>query len=68
VAIDAAREDRVRRLAATQGLLIVESANPRSVDDEDAVYVLVRDVAEADSAFANGYGMTLSDVERALNP
>lgn len=63
--IDAAREDKARRQAAAQGLLLVDSANPRGVDD-DAVYVLVRDIAQADSAFENGYGMTLLDVERAL--
>ena len=32
----------------------------KPADDDYELYVLVRDAAEADSAFENGYGMTLS--------
>jgi hypothetical protein len=67
VAIDEAREDQARQLAAVQGLSLVRSRSRDRADDDYELYVLVRDVAEADSAFENGYGMTLMDVEKALN-
>ena len=65
--IDEAREDRARQLAAVQGLSLVRSRSRNRADDDYELYVLVRDAAEADSPFENGYGMTLVDVEKALN-
>ena len=58
--IDEAREDRARQLAAVQGLSLVRSRSRNRANDDYELYVLVRDAAEADSAFENGYGMTLS--------
>ena len=67
MAIDQAREDRARQLAAAQGLQLVKSPSRHPGDDNDELYVLTHDAAAAESAFDNGYGMTLLDVERALN-
>jgi hypothetical protein len=67
MAIDQAREDRARQLAAAQGLQLVKSPSRNPGDDNYELYVLTQDAAAADSAFDNGYGMTLLDVERALN-
>ena len=67
MAIDHAREDRARQLAAAQGLQLVKSPSRHPGDDTYELYVLTRDAAAADSAFDNGDGMTLLDVERALN-
>jgi hypothetical protein len=67
MAIDQAREDRARQLAAAHGLQLMKSPSRNPGDDNYAPYVLTHDAAAADSAFDNGYGMTLLDVERALN-
>ena len=67
MAIDQAREDRARQLAAAQGLQLVKSPSRKPGDDNYELYVLTHDAATAGSAFDNGYGMTLLDVERALN-
>jgi hypothetical protein len=67
VVIDAAREDRAQRLATAQGLSLVRSRSRDSTDKDYGLYVLVRDAAAADLAFEGGYGMTLGDVEQALN-
>ena len=67
MAIDQAREDRARQLAAAQGLQLVKSPSRNPGDDNYELYVLTHDAAAADAAFDNGYGMTLLDVERALN-
>jgi hypothetical protein len=67
VTSDEAREDRARWLAAAHGLLLVRSPSWNRADDDYELYVLVRDAAQVDSTFENGYGMTLVDVERALN-
>lgn len=71
MAIDEAREDRARRLAAAQGLQLVKSPtrNPDDDNDDDnyELYVLTRDAAEVGDAFKDGYGMTLLDIEKALH-
>ena len=67
MAIDERREDRARQLAAAQGLQLVKSPSQNPGDDNYEQYVLTRDVTGADSAFDSGYGMTLPDIERALN-
>lgn len=74
-----ARENRLRRMADRQGLLLVKSRrrDPRALDYGQ--YVLVEDTAgnreglgrqrggqAAISDFANGHGRSLDDIERVL--
>jgi hypothetical protein len=68
------RENRLRRVAQRQGLLLVKSRrrDPRAHDF--GLYALVRDTAGnllpdnqvAISAFANGEGVTLDEIEKEL--
>ena len=71
---DRKREDRVRRVARSRGLILRKSRR-RNVSEADyGLYVLVEDSAgnqrpgaqAAKSAFADGEGMTLLEVEEAL--
>jgi hypothetical protein len=70
------RENRLRRMAKRQGYLLVKSRrrDPRAIDF--GLYVLVGDTRgnrvgryggqAAISAFANGKGMTLDEIEKSL--
>jgi hypothetical protein len=70
------RENRLRRVAERQGILLVKSRrrDPRALDY--GLYVLVPDTAKnrtpyggqaAVSALARGEGMTIDAIETALN-
>lgn len=74
---DKVRENKFRRAAERQGLLLVKSRrrDPRACDY--GMYVLVDDTAgnrvgryggqAAISALAGGFGMTLDEIEKALD-
>ena len=76
-AADKVRENKLRRAAERQGLMLVKSRrrDPRALDF--GLFVLVADNAgnraarhggqAAVSAFATGHGMTLDQVEQELN-
>jgi hypothetical protein len=71
------RENRLRRAAERQGLMLIKSRrrDPRAIDY--GLYVLVSDTKgnrigryggqAAVSDFARGYGMTLDEIEEQLN-
>jgi hypothetical protein len=70
------QENRLRRMAERQGMMLVKSRrrDPRALDY--GLYVLVDDSRgnrigrhggqAAVSDFANGHGMTLAEIEKAL--
>ena len=71
------RENRLRRMAARQGVLLVKSRRRDPRADDYGLYVLVSDSKgnrvgrrggqAAVSDFARGHGMTLDGVERELS-